>query len=150
MIVMMGCCHSCQTSNESYAYQSVLNGVWERDSVVKLVFDSMDVHPTHTYSIQLELVHNKAYKYRNIWLLIGNNIANDSVLHYDTLKTMLMDEHGKWYGASVGGLHQLSVPFQQAVKFPYGKQCFFTVKQLMDDERLKGIEKIGIKITDKN
>lgn len=137
---------SCNQSGEYYAYRQIDQGLWYRDSVQYFSFDSISVNPLSRYKIDIEITHNNTYPYRNLWLLVGNDLR-DSVMRYDTVRFFLSDSEGKWYGGSVGGLHQLTIPYKRNVQLDTATLYRFVVEQLMNDDPLKGIEKIGLKIS---
>ena len=64
---------------------------------------------------------------------------------------MLMDEQGKWIGSGVGGLNQLSVRYLVNLS-PVVRDSVtgYTVwiKQVMGDNPLHGVEKVGLKVED--
>ncbi len=141
---------SCSDSKEYYAYKSFEKGQWTRDSILKVQIDSLFQNTSGEYTLSIELVHNKNYPYKNLWLLVGSNINHPKVIKYDTIKTELMDNFERWYGSSVGGLHQISIPYKTLKITPTSELIRFEVKQLMDDDPLVGIEKIGIKIKEES
>ena len=142
--------YSCSDNKEFYAYKSFDNGQWARDSILKVQIDSSFRKTSGEYVLSVELVHNKSYPYKNLWLLVGSNINHTKVMRYDTVKTKLMDNFERWYGTSVGGLHQISIPYKKEKITSNSEPIRFEIKQLMDDNPLSGIEKVGIKIKEES
>lgn len=66
----------------------------------------------------------------------------------DTLKYQLADEFGRWYGSGVGGINQLTLKFLEEVTLDSAKVYQFTIAHLMKDNPLKGVDKIGFRITE--
>jgi gliding motility-associated lipoprotein GldH len=68
-------------------------------------------------------------------------------MRLDTLQFALAEANGKWLGSSAGRLHQITLPYLRHVRFDSGKTVRFTIRQAMTDNPLKGIEKVGIRIS---
>src|SRR5690554_1068971 len=102
------------------------------------------------YSFTIELSSNRSYPYRDLWLDVGHNLT-DTLFHVDTLRVMLMDEQGKWMGSGVGGLNQFSVPYLLNLS-PVARDSVtgytIWIKQVMGDNPLHGVEKVGLKVED--
>ncbi len=64
----------------------------------------------------------------------------------DTLRYFLADEYGKWLGGSVGGLTQFSLPYCSFNLRDSVCHYRLSVRHAMDDEILRGVEKVGIKL----
>ena len=139
---------SCTTEkDEFFVFTQVKNGEWHKDSVLQLQLDSIPVDPRKTYSVSLELTHSNVYRYSDIWLFVGENLQ-DSTLRFDTVKCMLANEKGRWFGNSAGSLHQFSVPYKENLRLDSVRPYRFIVRQAMNDNPLQGIEKIGFKISE--
>ena len=96
--------------------------------------------------MDIELSFSDLYPYQNLYLAVGRSL-NDSVMHIDTLQFALADTNGKWFSRSAGRLHQISLPYLQHVRFDTDKPVRFTIRQAMTNNPLKGIEKVGIRIS---
>lgn len=137
---------SCKEQTEYFLYRQIDKSRWYKDSILHLQFDSLSVSPFTSYNVDIEVTHDNSYPYRNLWLLVGHNLR-DSVMQYDTVKFDLADAAGKWLGSGAGGLRQLSVPYDHAVRLDTTVSYRFSISQVMADNPLRGIGKIGIKIS---
>ena len=97
----------------------------------------------------MELTTNRSYPYRDLWLQIDQDLT-DSLVRSDTLRYLLADEYGKWLGSGAGGLNQLSLPYRSFIPRDSVYSYQLTIRQIMDDELLRGVEKVGIKLVETN
>jgi gliding motility-associated lipoprotein GldH len=135
----------CGQQNDIFQYHHIPNGRWPSDQTLVFTFDSIsDKGATHR--VDIELSFSDLYPYQNLYLAVGRSL-NDSVMHLDTLQFTLADDNGKWLGSTAGRLHQITLPYLQHVRFDTGKTLRFTIRQAMIDDPLKGIEKVGIRIS---
>lgn len=112
--------------------------------------NAIDPSKSYTYTSEIEIVHNNTYPYGNLQIIAGYYNAYDSLMHYDTLNCILEDNStGSWIGSGVGGLFQLTVPLVNnliPVISDSSLTLQFSVRHSMQDNPLKGIEKVGVKI----
>lgn len=140
---------SCNKGDVYYRFQQVENGKWNKDNALSFTLDSLPFVPNQPYDISLEITNNNLYPYQNIWLLVEHNLR-DSLMQRDTLEIKLTNRHDKWLGNGVGGLHQLSASYIDAIQLDSAKQYRIRVKQVMENQTLNGIEKVGFKIVNAN
>lgn len=141
---------SCTGNEVYYLYHHIDKGRWHRENIVAFHIDSGQILPGKQYSFTIELSSNRSYPYRDLWLGVGHNLT-DTLFHVDTLRVMLMDEQGKWIGSGVGGLNQFSVPYLLNLS-PVARDSVtgytIWIKQVMGDNPLHGVEKVGLKVED--
>lgn len=140
---------SCSGEEVYSRFHHIENGKWYHDSVLVFTIDSLIAPSSVGYEVKVELTTNRSYPYRDLWLLIDQNLT-DSLAHTDTLRYILADEHGKWLGGGAGGLNQLSFPYRTFTLRDSINNYRLTIRQAMDDEQLRGVEKVGIKIVKAN
>ena len=142
---------SC-TGGETYSrFHHIENGKWYRDSSLLFTIDSLSPPLGTDYDVTVELTTNHGYPYRNLLLEIDQNLT-DTIVHTDTLRLLLADEHGRWLGSGAGGLNQLSFPyrsFRSASRDSLSRYTL-TIRQTMEDNPLKGVEKVGIRLVETN
>lgn len=142
---------ACNGGEIYYRFRHVPQGKWHKDSVLVFNVDSLHAVPARVYDVSVEIVSNGAYPYRNLWLYVSHNLA-DTVFRTDSLQIMLADEFGKPLGSGVGGLHQLSAPYA-SLTFPDDTAATrirqVRIRHAMSDNPLTGIEKVGVKIEEK-
>jgi gliding motility-associated lipoprotein GldH len=73
----------------------------------------------------------------------------DTIYRCDTLHFRLTDDYGKWLGSGTGGLHQISLPYKSDIPLDTSRLYILQIKQIMKDDPLIGVEKVGIKIIEK-
>jgi gliding motility-associated lipoprotein GldH len=86
-----------------------------------------------------------SYPFQNIWLFISTSSPSGKIIS-DTLEYNLADEKGEWYGRGFGDIHELRLPFRNAVYFPEKGQYTFQVRHGMRAENLKGVYDFGLRI----
>jgi gliding motility-associated lipoprotein GldH len=135
----------CGQQNDIFQYHHIPNGRWSSDQTLVFSFDSIS-DKENTRRVNIELSFSDLYPYQNLFLTVGRNL-NDSVIHFDTLQFALADPNGKWLGSSAGRLHQITLPYLESVRFDSGKTVRFIIRHAMSDDPLKGVEKVGIRIS---
>lgn len=136
---------SCGKGEAYFEFEKVEKGEWHRDTVLVFNVDSLTVNPLLKYDIQLDIVYTSLYPYHDLWMMVTNNII-DSIFLSDTIQTSLIDDYGKRTGSGNLGLYQLSVPYKTNIKLDTITPYTVSVGHAMRDIKLKGIEKIGLKI----
>ena len=126
-------------------YQTIDNP-WDKN---KEYFFTCEIDDSSTfYDISLLIRNNNLYLYRNLWLFYAIEPPEGLVLR-DTVECLLADDYGKWIGSGIS-IYNLTIPVRTGYRFPQTGSYTFTVRQGMRDERLKGIEQIGVKIEKNN
>jgi len=136
---------SCNGEVNPYRYQLIDRGEWHRDTILIFAVDSLFPADDKLLEISLEITSNNSYPYRDLWMMVEQNLT-DTLFHADTLRVMMADEKGRQLGSSVGGLHQLSIPWLKFSVDDQTRPSQIRIRHLMTDDPLPGIEKAGIKI----
>lgn len=136
---------SCSEGEVYYHFHPVEKGKWYRDSTLTFMMDSLNIKPGSAYDVTIEISSGHIYPYRDLWLRIDHNLA-DTLFRTDTLQYQLANEHGKWLGSGVGGLNQLSLPYLTSVRLDTAHWYRLRIQQVMHDDPLVGIEKVGLKV----
>ena len=135
---------ACGTHTRYSEFQSVPLCGWHADSVLHYDFRVSDNSPC---DIVLCIRHNETYPYQNMWLFC--TLGNDSdILWRDTLEFYLADDRGRWLGNGGVKLVEMPVLFAQHYQFPDTGKYVFTIQQGMREERLRGINDVGVIIND--
>ena len=138
---------SCSNGEVYFRYHQINKGIWYRDSVLTFSMDSIKFNPLRRHDFTIELTTADIYPYKDIWFQVEHNL-NDSVYRCDTLHSRLADDYNKWLGSGTGGLHQLSLPYKSSVALDTSRVYVLKINQLMNNNPLKGIEKVGIKVVE--
>lgn len=143
---------SCARGEVYYRYHHLEKGNWHRDNVLVFPMDSALLFPQKTYDLTIELTTNRSYPYKDLWVTVDHNLM-DTLFHRDTLHVRLANEQGVWLGSGTGGLHQLSIPYLNGVR-PSPRDSItgysLQIQQMMHDNPLRGIEKVGLTVKEKN
>lgn len=138
---------SCSGRDLCIDFKQIEKGRWYLDSTLIFTMDSLDAFPKKRYDVTVELASNRRYPYRNLVVAVKHNFG-DTLFRADTLHILLADELGRWLGSGVGGLNQLSVPFLDGVSIDSARSYEVRICHNMKADPLRGIEKIGIRITE--
>lgn len=140
---------SCVGKDTYFQYRHIQSGEWHQDSVWEFLADSAASYlECGQYDVSVELITNRGYPYRDLWLLVSHNIA-DTLMRTDTLHCFLADEHGRWLGHGVGSLNQLSVPYRSFIFCDSTRSHRLEIRHAMEDDLLRGVEAVGIRATGK-
>lgn len=140
---------SCAEGEVYYRFHHIEKGKWYRDSSLIFTMDSLKIRGGATYDVTIEISSGYLYPYRNLWLQIDHNLA-DSLFRSDTLQYRLANENGQWLGSGVGGLNQLSLPYLSSLPLDTAQHYWLSIRQMMSDDPLIGIEKVGVKVKEVN
>lgn len=137
---------SCDNREVYYHFEEIKNAEWAQNDTLFFDVDSTSYQLNTPYKMSIEITNNVNYSYQNIWLFIQANLENDSTFTNISKEYRLADEFGKWNGSGFGSLFQLSLPFDEVV-FKEKRNYRFKIEHGMQDEKLIGIEKVGLKIS---
>lgn len=139
----------CDKREPYYRFEQIKDAEWKQTDTLVFTIDSTIVNPNKVYDISVEISNNNKYSYRNLWVYTTINASsNDSISDTIPKEYVLADKFGKWNGAGFGSLYQSSFPLKQGVTFLQGNNYNIKLIHTMRDEPLKGIEKVGIKLTE--
>ncbi|MFA7491894.1 MAG: gliding motility lipoprotein GldH [Proteiniphilum sp.] len=136
---------SCSGREDYSRFYHIKSGKWHRDSVLIFTIDSLLPSFGVGYDVTVELTTNRSYPYRDLWLLIDQNLT-DSQVRTDTLRCLLADEYGRWLGGGAGGLNQLSLPYRSFIPWDSVSNYRLVIRHGMEEELLRGVEKVGVKM----
>lgn len=133
---------SCKNENERIVVQNIGNE-WKKKDVRTFDFDVNDAKDQK--NIMIVVRNNNEYPYSNLRLIakIEKDRKNIST---DTLNFVLAKPNGEWIGTGFGDTKEILYQYKINYKFPQNGNYSVKVVQAMRNDRLKGIEDIGIKI----
>ena len=134
------CCVSCGNDTVYNKFQPIRDKVWDKQSEYLFEYEIND--SSLPYNLLLQIRNNDGYKYQNLWLLCEQR-QPDGVLLIDTIECMLADDFGKWHGHGVT-LFQSRVALRCRYLFPDTGKYILRLRHGMRDDRLEGIEDIGL------
>lgn len=134
---------ACDKQTVYHSFQSLPTEGWLREDT--LSFDVKVTDSLTYYKLSLEVRNRSNYPYQNLPLSICYTTADSIPSPADTIQLILADKEGIWKGDGWGGLYQTAV---SAGSVQIGKPgtYLFKVAYTLPDERLQGINDIGIKL----
>lgn len=135
-------CLSCENQAVYDQYQVIENLSWEKDKEYYFTFQIEDA--SIPYDVFLEIRNNNKYPFQNLWLFCGEERPFGPLVR-DTVECMLANEYGKWYGQGISLFHS-DFPIRTHYYFPIEGQYTFSFQQGMREDKLPGIQEIGLRI----
>ena len=133
---------SCDKEIVYSDFRPVPDKVWDKQSDFDFHFEMKDV--SIPYDITLQLRNSVFYPYQNLWILF-DELHQSEIVFKDTIEYRLADDFGKWTGNGIT-LFQNQFPIRTNYHFPDTGKYTICIRHAMRDERLKGIENIGLQI----
>ncbi|MDR0537462.1 MAG: gliding motility lipoprotein GldH [Tannerellaceae bacterium] len=133
---------ACENHIVYNRYQTVEAMTWGKEDAYYFTFNIDDL--SVPYNVTIELRHNDFYSYRNIWLFCDEELPVGPVLR-DTVEFFLSDEYGRWHGKGFS-LYEAGLVMKSGYSFPYKGQYTYCFRQGMRDDRLRGIQEIGLRV----
>ena len=130
MLIFMASCHE---GILYHSYQPVNPTGWEQNDT--LVYICPQAWYAPSCQLEIGIRHKDSYKYRDIWLIINT----------DTVHLYLSDSIGNWKGNGIGDTRQWSAPIHLN-SFDQDSIKELRIMHIMQDNPLKGIEHVGIRI----
>lgn len=135
---------ACNNAGETVTMQSVDSNTWDKSKTQLLNFEILDHQ--NPKNIIFIIRNNNDYPYSNL-RVFGTIIGQDKkILRKDTLNFTLAKPNGQWLGSGFGDVKEVMYQYKTDFQFPKNGHYQFEVTQAMRNEKLKGIEDVGIKI----
>lgn len=145
--LLLAClCFFCISCGETSLYEQYLpieGHHWEKDKEYFFTFEITDT--SIPYDLAVEIRNNNLYPYQNIWLFALEEQPSGE-MRRDTIECMLADDYGKWLGTGIS-LYQSSFPLHTQYRFKEEGTYTIGFRQGMRNDRLPGIQNIGLRIT---
>ena len=134
---------ACNENTVYHTYQPIPTDGWEKSDT--LFFNITFNDSLIPLNLTAEIRNESKYAYRNLYLAISHNLEDSTNWKTDTLLFVLADKEGKWYGTGWGSLFQSALPIGKTTTKHPGNYTL-KVSHCMNDEHLKGVNAVGIKI----
>ena len=131
---------SCSKETVYSKFQPIQNKVWNKQSEYFFMFEISDI--LIPYNIAIQIRNNDIYPYQNLWIL-SEEKQTDDIFVRDTIEFMLADDFGKWTGKGIS-VFQSHMSLRNNYHFPDTGTYTIGIRHGMRDEKLKGIENIGL------
>lgn len=142
--------YSCGKAKVYDQFESIENGSWHKDSIVKFTFSPIDTITKNNVFINLR--NNKDFEYSNLFLIVGIEFPNNTNI-VDTLEYEMADAQGKFLGTGFTDLKENKLEYKTNVVFPTKGNYIINVQQAMRKSgqvdginNLNGITEVGISI----
>lgn len=117
---------------------------WDRNDT--LSFEPLLSDSVTPIEIAIEVRHTDRYPYRNLWIGIGQNLADSSIWQNDRIELQLADSSGNWSGTgNATNLYVYNTTYRTIYPKHSGKRKIQIVP-IMKDSTLHHITDIGIRI----
>ena len=133
----------CQRNIIFHLYQTFTSEGWKKNT--EIIFSPDTIKETSLCKVSIEFRNKINYPYKDLWLVISQNVENPNHLVSDTLHYSLTDSKGNYKGKGVGDLYELSFPYKTML-FKKGVKTTFKIKHIMKDNFIYGINDVGIRI----
>jgi gliding motility-associated lipoprotein GldH len=134
--------------NEFYNQDKTIEGAeWDYRKKVDFEVDITDT--VSFYDIYVDFRHNDNYAYADIYMFLNIEFPNKRMLN-DTLHIPMQDYTGKWYGKNSGSLTENHVLVKPKTGFPMTGKYKISIAHAMRDDKLAGIEDVGLTISKKD
>ena len=138
---------ACNEHTVYHSYQSLPNKGWGKSDTLSFQIPITESIPP-TFRLFTEVRNKSNYPYHNLYLFISQNLQDSTVFLTDTITINLADSTGKWLGNGWGSIYQSAV-FFKSVRPLYPGNYTFRIISGMKDEKLNGLNDIGIRIEKK-
>ncbi|MGI6073450.1 MAG: gliding motility lipoprotein GldH [Fermentimonas sp.] len=148
LVVLSVLFSGCSNKGEYYFYEMIDRGVWSTDKPLAFTLDSVNFNPGSRYALFVEVSANMTYPFQDIWLKLNHNLTEDKMYTEDTLRIVLTDTYGEKSGVGVGGLNKVKKLYLEDIRLDSASSYNVIINQIMSEDSLRGIEKLGIVILD--
>jgi len=100
----------------------------------------------YLYNIYVNVRHQDAYPYSNIWVLVNTQLPGDSSLQPRRVELPLADAAGKWLGSGLDDIYEHRIPIQQQAILNKPGTYRFTFEQNMRQNPLPYVMNVGLRI----
>lgn len=140
LFCMTLCLAACQNHTIYHLYQPVQPSGWDKEDTICYTYPSTE--SSAPLQMEIGIRHKDSYSYRDIWLSI---VQQEQV---DTVHLYLANENGNWKGNGIGEIRlyaeELPIPIT-----PKDSIHTIQITHIMEEDTLKGIHDIGIRIKER-
>ena len=149
LLCLLGACLTiaCNEHTVYHSYQTLSIGEWNKSDTLSFHVPITD--STTTYRLFAEVRNRSEYPYHDLYLFISQNLQDSTVWSTDTLTINIADSTGRWLGNGWGSIYQTDA-FITSVRALHTGNFTVRVMHGMKDEKLNGINDVGIRIEKAN
>ncbi len=129
---------SCKKDMVFEEYKKIENNNWSADSIIRFKYLIEDTLSRH--EITLKIRHTVDYKYRNLYLFLGNENNKD------TLEIILAEKSGKWKGRGIGEFREITRVVKKDELYNRKKHYIINIEHAMrygSEEKIENLKNIS-------
>ena len=145
---------SCNTNSIRSEYQSVKDGVWNKDNVLEFTLSEMDTLQGHDIFINVR--NDNTFPYSNLFI-IASLTTPEGLVTKDTLEYVMSLPDGTWLGKGSGSIKENKLWYKENIVFSSSGVYTIEVSQAMRKNGnvsgiigLEGITDVGIEVIKSN
>ncbi|SIQ06054.1 gliding motility lipoprotein GldH [Maribacter ulvicola] len=142
---------SCNSNIIKTEYQTLKDGVWNKDNILEFSLSGMDTIAEHNIFINVR--NDNTFPYSNLFLIASLTTPNGEVTK-DTLEYAMSLPDGTWLGKGRGSIKENKLWYKENIVFSSSGVYTIEVSQAMRKNGnvsgiigLEGITDVGIEIT---
>lgn len=136
---------SCHGRTVFSDFSEIEGLTWEKGE--EYAFNVQIDDPAKVYELSLLIRNNDDFQKQNLWLCITRE--HNGQIEIDTVNIFLIDEMGKWRGSGLRNTYDNNLIWRANYHFPEAGSYVFRFLHLMRTDSLKGIERIGLEVMEK-
>ncbi|NNK11165.1 MAG: gliding motility lipoprotein GldH [Flavobacteriaceae bacterium] len=140
----------CGNGPEYSEFQSLENGVWNRDSILE--FTTTELQSDRVYQMYINIRNDNNYPYSNLYLITELEYPEGET-YVDTLEYTMAKADGSWLGKGYGSIKENKLWYKENINFPVTGVYIIRIEQAMRKNgnvegitELKGITDVGLEI----
>ncbi len=134
---------ACDATRVYEEWQDLPAMSWHEDSACVFSFEMEDT--TALYNMNFGLRNTNLYPFQNLWLLTSIE-GPDGFLFQDTIKVVVANKSGQWYGKRSASIYTYTMPLYRNLSIPKAGAYDVRMKHGMRREKLEGVASIGFRI----
>jgi gliding motility-associated lipoprotein GldH len=134
---------SCDSNRVYDKFKDIPDGIWNKTEPVK--FDVQIDDTVSYHKVFVNIRNSGDYGFCNLYLFMSTVYPNGKISK-DTIDCLLADDKGKWLGSGLGDLKDCQYLLKKGVRFHQLGVYTFELEQAMRNEKLEGIESVGVRI----
>ncbi|MBS1548471.1 MAG: gliding motility lipoprotein GldH [Bacteroidetes bacterium] len=134
---------ACQSDTEQVMMKPI-DGSWDAKKIQAFPFEINDSQ--NAKDITFVVRNNNDYPYSNIRFIVQLAESKGNKITIDTVNYILAKPNGEWLGSGFGDTKETQFQYKIKYQFPKNGKYTIGITQAMREDKLPGIEDIGIKI----
>lgn len=143
IILTILCLGACAPKHNDYSrFENIDSRGWAYGDTITI--SPLGLDSVAQRQLALAIRHNNRYEFRNLWLEV--TYGNGSHMLRDTFNLDLADIYGRWHGKGLGPSYQYEITIAPRTNLSDSSRVY--IRHVMRVDTLRGIEQIGITVTE--